>query len=80
MILPPAAEAAYVREWRAASGKTTPNAKYPVRPGDITPVLRSELTKRTESGDDYLYHSSHFGFVDFPASVKKQILAIGRAS
>jgi hypothetical protein len=33
-----------------------------------------------ESGDDYLYHRSHFGFVDFPASVKKQILAMGRAS
>jgi hypothetical protein len=33
-----------------------------------------------ESGDDYLYHRSHFVFVDFPASVKEQILAIGRAS
>ena len=29
-----------------------------------------------ESGEDYLYHKSHFAFVDFPASVKKQILAI----
>lgn len=32
-----------------------------------------------ESGEDYLYHKSHFAFVDFPASVKKQILAIERA-
>jgi hypothetical protein len=32
-----------------------------------------------ESGEDYLYHKSHFVFVDFPASVKKQILAIERA-
>lgn len=32
-----------------------------------------------ESGDDYLYHKSHFVFVDFPASVRKQILAIERA-
>lgn len=33
-----------------------------------------------ESGEDYLYHKSHFVFVDFPASVKKQILAMERAS
>ena len=33
-----------------------------------------------ESGEDYLYHKSHFAFVDFPASVKKQILALERAS
>lgn len=32
-----------------------------------------------ESGEDYLYHKSHFVFVDFPASVKKQILALERA-
>jgi hypothetical protein len=32
-----------------------------------------------ESGEDYLYHKSHFVFVDFPASVKRQILAIERA-
>ena len=32
-----------------------------------------------ESGEDYLYHKSHFVFVDFPASVKKQILAMERA-
>lgn len=32
-----------------------------------------------ESGEDYLYHKSHFAFVDFPASVKRQILAIERA-
>ena len=33
-----------------------------------------------ESGEDYLYHKDHFVFVDFPPSVKKQILAIGNAS
>jgi hypothetical protein len=32
-----------------------------------------------ESGEDYLYHRSHFVFVDFPASVRKQILAIEQA-
>ena len=29
-----------------------------------------------ESGEDYLYHESHFLFVDFPPSVKKKILAL----
>ncbi len=27
-----------------------------------------------ESGEDYLYHQSHFVFVDFPRSVKKKNL------
>jgi hypothetical protein len=27
-----------------------------------------------ESGEDYLYHRSHFALVDFPPSVKKKIL------
>lgn len=29
-----------------------------------------------ESGEDYLYHRSHFVFVDFPATVKKRLLAL----
>ena len=29
-----------------------------------------------ESGEDYLYHKTHFVFVNFPPSVRKQILAI----
>jgi len=29
-----------------------------------------------ESGEDYLYHKSHFVFVDFPRTVKKKILAL----
>ena len=29
-----------------------------------------------ESGEDYLYHKNHFVFVDFPAAVKKKILAL----
>ena len=33
-----------------------------------------------ESGEDYLYHKTHFVFVDFPPSVRKQILAIKSAS
>ena len=30
-----------------------------------------------ESGEDYLYHRSHFVFVDFPPSVKKRLVALG---
>ncbi len=29
-----------------------------------------------ESGEDYLYHKSHFVFVDFPPTVRKRILAL----
>ena len=29
-----------------------------------------------ESGEDYLYHRSHFVFVDFPKSVARKILAL----
>jgi hypothetical protein len=33
-----------------------------------------------ESGEDYLYHRSHFVFVDFPAAVKKRLRALETAS
>jgi hypothetical protein len=33
-----------------------------------------------ESGEDYLYHKSHFVFVDFPPAVKKKILALEGAA
>jgi hypothetical protein len=33
-----------------------------------------------ESGEDYLYHKSHFVLVDFPPAVKKKILALESAS
>jgi len=33
-----------------------------------------------ESGEDYLYHKSHFVFVDFPPAIRKQILAMEPAS
>lgn len=32
-----------------------------------------------ESGEDYLYHRSHFVFVDFPPSVKRKVLALAGA-
>ncbi|MGH8653284.1 MAG: hypothetical protein ACREYE_14455 [Gammaproteobacteria bacterium] len=33
-----------------------------------------------ESGEDYLYHKSHFVFVEFPPAVTKRILAMESAS
>jgi hypothetical protein len=32
-----------------------------------------------ESGEDYLYHKSHFVFVDFPKSIARKILALANA-
>ncbi len=32
-----------------------------------------------ESGEDYLYHKGYFVFVDFPAAVKKKLLAAASA-
>ena len=33
-----------------------------------------------ESGEDYLYHKSHFVFVDFPRAVKKKLLVLENAA
>lgn len=33
-----------------------------------------------ESGEDYLYHKSHFVFVDFPKAVTKKILSLQAAA
>jgi hypothetical protein len=32
-----------------------------------------------ESGEDYLYHESHFVFVDFPPALRKRIRALPHA-
>ena len=32
-----------------------------------------------ESGEDYLFHKSHFVFVDFPRAVRKKLLALESA-
>jgi hypothetical protein len=56
-------------------------------PGKVYPILpdpqasRDELVRIVdESGEDYLYHRDYFVFVDFPAAVKRKILALGRAA
>lgn len=33
-----------------------------------------------DSGEDYLFHKSHFMFVEFPPAVTKRILAMASAS
>ncbi|MBI3681253.1 MAG: hypothetical protein HY235_12770 [Acidobacteria bacterium] len=44
-------------------------------------AARDELVRIVdESGEDYLYHKSHFVFVDFPPAVKKKILALKDAA
>ena len=30
-----------------------------------------------ESGEDYMYHRSHFVFVDFPPAMRKKLRALG---
>jgi hypothetical protein len=56
-------------------------------PGKIYRILpdpraaRDDLVRIVdESGEDYLYHKSHFVFVDFPPAVKKKIFALQGAA
>jgi hypothetical protein len=56
-------------------------------PGKVYRVIpdrraaRDELVRIVdESGEDYLYHKSHFVFVDFPPAVRKKILALKGAA
>ncbi len=56
-------------------------------PGKVYRILpdpraaRDDLVRIVdESGEDYLYHKSHFVFVDFPPPVKKKILALQGAA
>ncbi len=56
-------------------------------PGEVYRILpdpraaRDDLVRIVdESGEDYLYHKSHFVFVDFPPAVKKKVLALQAAA
>ncbi len=56
-------------------------------PGKVYRILpdpraaRDDLVRIVdESGEDYLYHKSHFVFVDFPPLVKRKILALQGAA
>jgi hypothetical protein len=51
--------------------------------GKVYPILSDAKAARDdlvriidESGEDHLYHKSHFVFVDFPKSVARRILAL----
>jgi len=33
-----------------------------------------------ESGEDYLFHKSHFVFVDFPKAITKKLIALEKAA
>jgi hypothetical protein len=52
-------------------------------PGKVYRVLRDPSAAKDdlvrivdESGEDYLFHKSHFVFVDFPPAIRKKILAL----
>ena len=48
---------------------------YPILP-DARAAKDDYVRIVDESGEDYLYHKSHFVFVDFPRGVKKKILSL----
>ncbi len=48
---------------------------YPILP-DARAAKDDFVRVVDESGEDYLYHKSHFVFVDFPSPVRKMILAV----
>ena len=59
------------------------NYRASLIPGKVYPVLadpraaKDDLVRVVdESGEDYLFHKSHFVFVDFPLAVKRKILAL----
>jgi MinD-like ATPase involved in chromosome partitioning or flagellar assembly len=61
------------------------NTDYKVSliPGKVYPLIpdrkaaKDDLVRIVdESGEDYLYHKSHFVFVDFPPTVRKRLLEI----
>jgi len=54
--------------------------------GKIYPLLADSKAAKDdlvrivdESGEDYLYHQSHFVLVDFPEPIKRKILALQHA-
>ena len=52
-----------------------PDKVYRILPD--TKAAKDELIRIVdESGEDYLYHKSHFVLVDFPKAIRKKILAL----
>ncbi|MFQ5741573.1 MAG: hypothetical protein ACE5JX_21455 [Acidobacteriota bacterium] len=55
--------------------------------GKVYPLVQDPVAAKDdlvrivdESGEDYLYDRTHFEFVDFPAAVKKKLLALQHPS
>ena len=48
---------------------------YPILP-DAKAAKDDFVRVVDESGEDYLYHKTHFVFVDFPSPVRKMILGL----
>ena len=51
--------------------------------GKVYPFIRDDRAAKDalvrivdESGEDYLYHQSHFIFVDFPKAIQKKIRSL----
>jgi len=54
---------------------------YRILPDPAPRTLADGLVRiADESGEDYLDHHSHFALVDFPAGVKRRILALSAAN
>ena len=55
-----------------------PGKVYPIKPD--ARAAKDDLVRIVdESGEDYLYHKSHFVFVDLPRGVRRRILALEAA-
>jgi len=56
-----------------------PGKVYRILPDPV--AAKDDLVRIVdESGEDYLYHKSHFVLVDFPPAVKKKLLALQHAA
>ena len=56
-----------------------PGKVYRIRPDPRS--VKDDLVRIVDEGEeDYLYHKSHFVFVDFPPAVKKKILGLKNAA
>jgi hypothetical protein len=74
-----------MKEMRKHFALCLDNTDYEVSiiPGKVYRVIQDRKAEEDdlvrivdESGEDYLYHNSHFAFVDFPKSVEKKLIEL----
>jgi hypothetical protein len=74
-----------MKEMRKRFALCVDNSDYEVSliPGKVYRVVPDQKAARDdlvrivdESGEDYLYHKSHFAFVDFPKSVEIKLMEL----